>query len=723
MQQLKGQVTINDGFTPALKSMANGMTQLLGLMDDMAQSTGHAFDDKKILSARSSLDSMRASLAKIDSLTDENTKSQREHNKAIREGQDNAGKLLDTLKRSAAILAIVKSVKAGLDLSNSLINDEARLKMMIKDGENVNDLQKKIFQSANRSSASYQATLGNIAKMGMQARNAFKNNDQIIAFTENLNKAFSIAGSTNDQKASAVYNMTQALSAGVLRGQDFNAIMQSAPNIFDYVADYMAKTGDKSADYYRKNMREMAFQGKLTGDLIVNSMIAGTDKINEKFDSMPFNFENQMARLQNYALMAFKPMSNVIKNVVNSQEFIKTIDGIGTALLLLGKVAGSVADFIGKNWSWVRWILVGIAVVIAGLLIPQIKKMALSALQFVATFALAHPHLLLIAAGIALIGGVLDALGIGVGQVFQFILAGLYEIAAAVVNTFVFIGNLAITVVEGIVNGWHLLEFAVAVVWYNMQLGAINAFNAISQGFAGFINGLIEKFENFLNFFIDGWNMIIDAINSVKIDIPDWVPGIGGKSLGFNLDHASRASLGRVEAKTIDTGILNKPTAPKVEQFDRLEGMDMGWDTAMAFGKGVVDWGAGVIGGIGDKIGELMDGAGLGQADDLGDMKNLMNDIAKNTGDGAKAGKGTKKNTDRMAKKKDLDRISDNLDYLKSISERRSIINLTWDKLDVSVTNSFGDIHETADLDGWLPTINDALGEAINASVGSLATS
>ena len=723
MQQLKGQVTINDGFTPALKSMANGMTQLLGLMDDMAQSTGHAFDDKKILSARSSLDSMRASLAKIDSLTDENTKSQREHNKALREGQDNAGKLLSALKGAGAVLAIGKAITSSLDLSNSLINDEARLKMMIKDGENVNDLQKKIFQSANRSSASYQATLGNIAKMGMQARNAFKNNDQIIAFTENLNKAFSIAGSTNDQKASAVYNMTQALSAGVLRGQDFNAIMQSAPNIFDYVADYMAKTGDKSADYYRKNMREMAFQGKLTGDLIVNSMIDGTDKINEKFESMPFNFENQMTRLKNYALMAFKPMSNVIKNVVNSQEFIKTIDGIGTALLLLGKVAGSVADFIGKNWSWVRWILVGIAVIIAGLLIPQIKKMALSALQFVATFALAHPHLLLIAAGIALVGGVLDALGIGVGQVFQFILAGLYEIAAAVVNTFVFIGNLAITVVEGIVNGWHLLEFAVAVVWYNMQLGAINAFNAISQGFAGFINGLIEKFENFLNFFIDGWNMIIDAINSVKIDIPDWVPGIGGKSLGFNLDHASRASLGRVEAKTIDTGGLAKPTAPKVEQFDRLEGMDMGWDTAMEFGKGVVDWGAGVIGGIGDKIGELMDGAGLDQSSDLADMKDLMNDISKNTGDGAKAGKGTKKNTDRMAKKKDLDRISDNLDYLKSISERRSIINLTWDKLDVAVTNSFGDVHETADLDGWLPTINDALGEAINASVGSLATS
>lgn len=723
MQQLKGQVTINDGFTPALKSMANGMTQLLGLMDDMAQSTGHAFDEKKILSARSSIDSMRSSLSKIGGLTDENAKSQREHNRAIKEGEGNAVDFLGVLKRVGAALAIGTAVKSSLALSNSLINDEARLKMMIKDGENVNDLQKKIFESANRSSASYQATLGNIAKMGMQAGNAFKNNDQVIAFTENLNKAFSIAGSTNDQKASAVYNMTQALSAGVLRGQDFNAIMQSAPNIFDYVADYMAKTGDKSADYYRKNMREMAFQGKLTGDLIVNSMIAGTDKINQKFESMPFNFENQMTRLHNYALMGFKPMSDVIKNVVNSQDFIKFIDGIGTSLLLLGKVSGSVADFIGKNWSWVRWILVGIAVVIAGLVIPQIKMMALSALQFVAAFALAHPHLLLIAAGIALIGGVLDALGISVEQVFQFIIAGLYEIAAAGVNTFVFIGNLAITVVEGIVNGWHLLEFAVAVVWYNMQLGAINAFNAISLGFAGFINGLIEKFEGFLNFFIDGWNMIIDAINSVKIDIPDWVPGIGGKSLGFNFDHASRASLGRVEAKTIDTGSLAKPTAPKVEKFDRLEGMDMGWDTAMAFGKGVVDWGAGVIGGIGDKIGELMDGAGLDQSSDLADMKDLMNDIAKNTGDGANAGKGTKKNTDRMAKKKDLDRISDNLDYLKSISERRSIINLTWDKLDVAVTNSFGDVHETADLDGWLPTINDALGEAINASVGSLVIS
>lgn len=80
--------------------------------------------------------------------------------------------------------------------------------------------------------------------------------------------------------------------------------------------------------------------------------------------------------------------------------------------------------------------------------------------------------------------------------------------------------------------------------WW-LDLGKM-AINGLAQGFEAGINGIITMFENMIN-----W--IADQLNKFKIDIPDWIPGVGGKSFGFNLSHVkfNRVSIPRLAQGTV----------------------------------------------------------------------------------------------------------------------------------------------------------------------------
>ena len=81
----------------------------------------------------------------------------------------------------------------------------------------------------------------------------------------------------------------------------------------------------------------------------------------------------------------------------------------------------------------------------------------------------------------------------------------------------------------------------------DMLVDLIDAcFKLIGNLFIAYINGWIGMFEAFINFVIDGVNMMVSALNSIKFDIPDWVPILGGKSFGLNIPMLSKVRLPRV---------------------------------------------------------------------------------------------------------------------------------------------------------------------------------
>lgn len=96
-----------------------------------------------------------------------------------------------------------------------------------------------------------------------------------------------------------------------------------------------------------------------------------------------------------------------------------------------------------------------------------------------------------------------------------------------------------IAIVVLLVKHWDQVKEAAKKCWDGIVAGAQAAWGGIKA----ILNGMITGFEAFINFFIKGINFLIGAINKISFEVPDWVPGIGGSKVGFNLKEVAELNL------------------------------------------------------------------------------------------------------------------------------------------------------------------------------------
>jgi tape measure domain-containing protein len=222
------------------------------------------------------------------------------------------------------------SAKKIIDLADSMTQTTARLDLMNDGLQTTAELQDMIMKSANRSRASYQATADAVSKMGIMAKDAFSSNEELIAFSELINKQFTIAGTSAAGVDAAMLQLTQAMSSGVLRGEELNSVFEQAPTIIQTIADYLGVPIGK--------IREMAAEGQITSTIVKNAMLSSADEINAKFQAMPMTFSQVWTIAKNIALEAFTPVLTMI---------------------------GKGAQWIYDNWSMIAPVFYGLAAALA----------------------------------------------------------------------------------------------------------------------------------------------------------------------------------------------------------------------------------------------------------------------------------------------------------------------------------------------------------------------
>ena len=302
---------------------------------------------------------------------------------SINTSYSNGNKLLSTIKNIALAVGGISAIKGLFNLSDEMTNNKARLNLIVDDGGSVEALQNKIFVSAMNARASYQTTTDIITKLGLQAGKAFKGNDELIAFAEQLNKTFAISGTEATGIESTMYNLTQALSTGVLRGQDLNAVFSNAPQIVQNIADYLNVPIGK--------IRDMAADGKISAQIVKNAMLKAADETNAKFNKMPMTWNQVFTKMKNIAIKALDPVLNKINALANNQQvqemFNMFINGASLA-------AQAILNLI-EGISWLLSVLEPVAPVILGLVGAYVG------FNIVSMIASGHLGMLSIAHGIA----------------------------------------------------------------------------------------------------------------------------------------------------------------------------------------------------------------------------------------------------------------------------------------------------------------------------------
>lgn len=710
MGNIRAAIALYDGVTSPLQSMHKAMGVVLNTFEAMQQASGRAVDTAAIREAREEWAKAGTAFDAIEENIRNANNEQQKFNNSIRGGSNSANGLLSTIKKIAIAAGGIAGINKVLNISDELASTKARLNLLVDDGGSVEALEQKIMASAQRSRSAYFDTASAVAKLGLNAGNAFNGDmDQVIAFMEQVNKQFVIGGATAQEQSNAMIQLTQAMAAGALRGEELNSILDGAPGIARAIEKYMGIA--------EGSIKTVAQEGKVTAEVVKNAMFAMADETNAKFDSMPKTWAQIWVDMKNQALSMFAPILTKINQLGNSAKFQKVTTGLINGLAAVANVASSALDILiaiasvfVDNWGIIQPLVLGIAAAMLlyngyliannaitaisnaqkGLAAVQAYKAAVANTTLAATekaeamakasataaqygfnaALLACPLtwiLLIIIAVIAAIYMIVAAINKLTGSTIS--ATGIICGAVAVAGAFVL--NCAIGVLNAIIQAlWTIFvaPFLGIVEWI---LNVCNGgFNSFGDAVANLIGQIIGWFLNLGKVV----TTIIDAIFGT-----DWTSGL--ESL-----QSAVTSWGKNEnAITLDKN------APTIDYRATYSGA---WDAGYDFGQG-----------IDDKIGGMFDASGL---DSMGafDLSNTLDGIYGNTGD-------TAANTAATADA--LDIAEEDLAYLRDIAEREAINRFTTAEIKVEQHNE-NHISKDADLDGIMDAWANDFAEKLEVS-------
>lgn len=479
----------------------------------------------------------------------ETIKNQEQLGRKTQETDGHANNLLKTMRNIAATAGVTSLVKGFLELSDSQAQINARLNLMKDETHSVAQLNDLIYQSALRSRAAYSDTADAVGKMGLNAKNAFSSNEELIAFTEQVNKQFKIGGASAQEQSNAMIQLTQAMAAGVLRGQDLNSILAAAPGI--------ARTIEESMGWASGSIKQYAEDGKVTAQVVKNSLLNMADETNEKFASMPMTLSDAMTQGKNIVQHSAKEMAQAWNDFIQTdkgQEILGETISLFSALTQVGTDAlaaiGQGALFVADNMDMIIPMLTAVGAVFLFVKAQAIQTALASAAAagtHAAAWAAANWPVLLMA---ALFAGALIAaqqFGVGmqevggwVGQVFGMIYAVGYNVFATLWNVIAsfaeFFANVFNDPVAAIA---HLFSDALDAILSMVETvaGAIDALTG------SHLQGAVSGFRGKMSSWVDstfGENAIqIKRMANLDIGTTAAEWGNYGANLGAKLDNLS----------------------------------------------------------------------------------------------------------------------------------------------------------------------------------------
>lgn len=668
MATIRSQMVLNDQVTGVLKNITRALDITLHSFEQMQDASANAVDVRLLNQARAGLGEVNLAVREMEENyrraaqqeqqvtrnIRQSTQAEQQLNASIRGGNDALDDMVGKAKNLAATIGASVGLKKLIELSDQMTSTTARLNFIVDDGGSVEALEAKIMASAQRSRAAYLDTASAIASMGANAGAAFSSNDELIAFMEQVNKQFVIGGASAQGQAAAMLQLTQAMAAGALRGEELNSILENAPGIARAIEQYMGIAEGSIKSYAEK--------GAVSATVVKNALLSIADETNAKFNGMAMTWGQVWTQMGNIALKVTQPLLTAINWLANNLSVIGPILlGLGTAFLVFQ---------VAAHWTQIATVATAAYHAVVNLLsigFGVLTGNTAAASAAVSTFnsaLLASPItwiIMLIAVVIGLLYGVVAIINKVTGSSIS--ATGLICGAIAVAGAF--IGNTVI----GLLNALIQYIWAIFVAPF---LGIVEwILNVCNGGFNSFGDAVANLIGQIIGWFLNLGKVvttIIDAIFGTN-----WTAGL--ESL-----QSSVTAWGKNEnAITLDKN------APTIDY--RFEYGDA-WAAGNDFGKG-----------IDAKIGGMFNTGGPGDSGgfDLGDIAAYTGETADNTG----------KTADALAV------TEEQLEYLRDIAERDAINRFTTAEVKIDMTGMTNRIDGSADLDGVISQLTEGFTEAL----------
>lgn len=447
--------------------------------------------------------------------------------------------LMDAAKSGAAFAGAAMGIEvagralkdmavSAIKTTDQLTQLRARIDLINDGSQSTAEIMDKVFSAANRSRGSFLDMADSVAKLNLLAKDAFTSNDEAIYFVEQLNKQFKIAGAGVQETTSAMYQLTQAMAAGKLQGDEFRSIMENAPMLAQSIAQEMGLSVGQ--------LKEMSSQGLITADIIKNALFNSAEETNAKFAEIPMTFQDIGTKLQNDLIAAFQPVMEELGNMTSSDAFMSVLNELAFSFKVVAAAAQVSIAIIKGAFSGLSVVITTIKNIISSFVQLFVTSMPLItaaiigvSAAFLAQKAIIASHntmlalltvrTTLVTAASVILGGAIGAVGLAFGafraiaMTTQAVIMAIRtaNIASAVAMGVAKVATLALSGATAILNAIMMANPIPIFVGALMTLVAVFGLSRAAAG--GFSETLSEVFSTIVHTAVWGVNKIIEALN------------------------------------------------------------------------------------------------------------------------------------------------------------------------------------------------------------------
>lgn len=249
---------------------------------------------------------------------------------------------LFSLKGALAGLGLGLAVRQISQVTDQYAQLEGRLRLVTNGTAELSLIQEQLFNIAQGTSSEFASVAELYTRTAQQADTLNASQQDLLKFVELTTKSFIVSGASQQEAAGATRQLTQALASGVLRGEEFNSVMEQGPRLMKALADGLGRGVGE--------LRELAQSGEITADILFPALLSQAEKVNAEFQAMPRTIGRASTELENafqraIATTEVQPLIESIDSLKRTISDPGTVQGIST---LTGAIIGGFAAAIEK---------------------------------------------------------------------------------------------------------------------------------------------------------------------------------------------------------------------------------------------------------------------------------------------------------------------------------------------------------------------------------------
>lgn len=238
--------------------------------------------------------------------------------------------------------AVAQLGKQFAIISDNMTLVEARIRLVSKASEDYMSIQNRLLEAANENRVSFKEMGELYAKLATPLKSLGANTQTVLDVTDAFGKTLLISGASASEANGAIRQFSQAMASGVLRGEEFNSMMENAPRAMKSLQESLGKT--------QGELRKMAENGELAAGVVAGALLRDLTRLEEEASRIPKTIGGEFEKLGNelaISVQKFNEVTEANKSLANAVTY--TTEWLSKMTIEFVKASKAKDDFLKEN--------------------------------------------------------------------------------------------------------------------------------------------------------------------------------------------------------------------------------------------------------------------------------------------------------------------------------------------------------------------------------------